>query len=110
MIKARNIAASTLMIITFAVLLPINFLAMVYTGWNEQGTAANTFAVSASKIVLNILLFPMHIVESIFRNHPFADTMFFVFDVICLMLWAYVLVKIYVFFRKKAQKPAPKKR
>jgi hypothetical protein len=110
MIKARNISVIKLKIITFATLLPVNFLALVCTGWNEQGTMPNGFAVGASKVVLNILLFPMHIIESLFRTEPFADTLFFVFDVICLILWVLFLVKVYVFIVKRTHKPTSRKR
>lgn len=83
---------------------------MVCVGWNEQGSLPNTFLVSASKFALNILLFPMHVMEDLFRNEPFAGTMFFIGDVLCLTFWAFLYTAIHVIIRRKIQKPAPKKR
>ncbi|MBW4888315.1 hypothetical protein KXQ82_01250 [Mucilaginibacter sp. HMF5004] len=110
MIKARRISKGKLTLIVFSALLPVNFLAMVCVGWNDQGAMENGFIVSTSRAIDNIILFPMHAIERVFHLEPFADTLFFIFDIICLALWAVLLVSVFRFFQQKTQKPKPKKR
>jgi len=110
MIKARYISFEKLALIIFSALLPVNFLAMVFVGWNDQGTMTDGFLVSVGRVIVNIILFPLHVVENLFRMEPFAGTFFFIGDVICLALWALLLASVYKFIQKKTRKPVSKKR
>jgi hypothetical protein len=106
MIKLRKISSKKLMLIIFSTMLPINFLVMVFVGWNDQGTLPAGTVVTLSRFIQNILLSPMHLIERIFGIEAITGLFFFIGDIACIGFWTLLIVFIAdkLFRNKSSQK------
>ena len=96
-------------LIIFSILLPLNFLALIVVGWNEDGAMGNSLLVTLCRIIVNILLFPIHSIESLAHKEILTGTFFFVSAVICLTGWALLGVWIFRTTKKAIYKNRSKK-
>jgi hypothetical protein len=94
------------MLIVFSTMLPVNFLAMVFIGWNDQGTMPTGAVVGISRIIQNVLLWPMHLIEHIFGIEAITGLFFFIGDIACIGAWTLLIVFIAdkLFRNKTSQK------
>jgi len=108
--RKRTTPPGKLMLIVFSILLPINFFALIFTGWNDEGAITGGNTVNMCRVIDNILLFPLHAIEGIFHKEIFTGTLFFIGDVVCLVGWSVLLVYCYTQVRKVLRKRRLKKR
>jgi hypothetical protein len=102
MIKLKKISPKKLILIIFSTMLPINFLAMVFVGWSEQGTMPDGTLVTISRFIQNVLLSPMHLIERIFGIEAITGLFFFAADIACIAAWTLLIVfMVENLFRKK---------
>ena len=81
-------------------MLPVNFLAMVVV--NDAGTTGSGPVYSISKLIVNIFLLPVNVVESLVHKELFTGNLFFIGDVFGMIGWATIFVVLYRFSKKAA--------